>query len=211
MSCCPISHIPVSELRMPVVFRHELHSVVFDADHLVNWLRSYRLVDPVTNQPIPADLAINILKPSASPDAKTMYFLSRAGFLRGGVPQNSNEVSLETKLKSDAAILITYATLEYAQNLLTATSEANSWLSVCISIQTFVAISLKIFSHYPINGGWILLILFSGATALAVSSEMMQIFSSTAGVFDKFQVLLFVLSTIKVVLDLATGCGARIF
>ena len=74
---------------MPVVFKHGLHSVVFDAEHIVRWLQTYRLADPVTNQEIPRDWAVNVLMPyrlAHSTDAsvqRTQEFLRRAGILTG--------------------------------------------------------------------------------------------------------------------------------
>ena len=74
---------------MPVVFKHELHSVVFDAEHIVRWLQTYRLADPVTNQEIARDLAVNVLMPyrlAHCTDAsmlRTEKYLRKAGILTG--------------------------------------------------------------------------------------------------------------------------------
>jgi hypothetical protein len=46
---CPISFIPWSELEHPAVFRNQKALVVYDAAHIVTWLRTSRR-NPVTNE-----------------------------------------------------------------------------------------------------------------------------------------------------------------
>ena len=46
---CPISFIPWSELEHPAVFRNQKSLVVYDAEHIVTWLRTSRR-NPVTNE-----------------------------------------------------------------------------------------------------------------------------------------------------------------
>ena len=46
---CPISFIPLDELEHPVVFRNQKALVVYDAEHLIHWLKTKRR-NPVTNE-----------------------------------------------------------------------------------------------------------------------------------------------------------------
>ena len=46
---CPISLIPLDELEHPVVFRNQKALVVYEAEHLLRWLRIKRR-NPVTNE-----------------------------------------------------------------------------------------------------------------------------------------------------------------
>lgn len=46
---CPISFIPLEELTHPVVLRGQRALVVFDAEHLIRWLKTSRR-NPVTNE-----------------------------------------------------------------------------------------------------------------------------------------------------------------
>ena len=86
-SICPISHIPLINLHMPVVFRGKKPKVVYDAEHLVCWLREGRMVDPVTNEVVREGQANEILEPcwlehlTAEEVQKTMKYLKNEGYL----------------------------------------------------------------------------------------------------------------------------------
>ena len=85
---CPISHTPTRELRMAVRFRGGTKTV-FDAEHVVCWLRSYSMRDPVTNCVVCDGMAFDILEPcrlehSTDEDVRsTEIFLKSAGYLDG--------------------------------------------------------------------------------------------------------------------------------
>ncbi len=91
MACgtfCPISHIPLEELRMAVVFRGEARTV-YDAEHLVRWLREFTPKNPMTNEPVPAGRRIHeVLAPIRLPHMhdsdleRTARYLRRQGRLR---------------------------------------------------------------------------------------------------------------------------------
>jgi hypothetical protein len=86
---CPISHIALCDLRLPVTFSHGKHSVIFDAEYLTHWLRSCKLIDPITNEPVAADNALKLLRPVFLPHLndtdmqRIEVFLKRAGWLDG--------------------------------------------------------------------------------------------------------------------------------
>jgi len=46
---CPISFIPLDELEHPVVFRNQKTITIYDASHLIAWLKTSRR-NPVTNE-----------------------------------------------------------------------------------------------------------------------------------------------------------------
>ena len=81
---CPISHIPLSQIKHPVVIIKSTTnlSIVYDAEHIVQWLKHHSLLDPITNKKIPAGFANSILRPASS-SATTAAFLARAGYLNG--------------------------------------------------------------------------------------------------------------------------------
>ena len=76
---CPVSHIPISELRMAVVFRNS--AVVFDAEHIVCWLR-HSLRNPMTNEILRSDFATNLLVPVQLPHMSLQDVERTARFLR---------------------------------------------------------------------------------------------------------------------------------
>jgi hypothetical protein len=86
MDChCPISHIPLSELKMAVVFRGDAKTV-YDAEHLVRWLKVYAPRNPVTNRQVNAGARIaDVLVPFKLPHMgehewhATERFLKRSG------------------------------------------------------------------------------------------------------------------------------------
>ena len=84
---CPISHIPLINLHMPVVFRGKKPKVVYDAEHLVCWLREGRMVDPITNEVVREGEACEILEPcwlehlTDKEINETEAYLKKAGFL----------------------------------------------------------------------------------------------------------------------------------
>jgi len=80
---CPISFIPVDEIAHRVVFASEERVVVYSGEDVIEWLKHYSLVVPVTNRRIRADLAHKILKPFDVGDRATADLLLRAGFLDG--------------------------------------------------------------------------------------------------------------------------------
>ena len=91
MACgiiCPISHIPLEELRMAVVFQGDARTV-YDAEHVVRWLREFTPKNPMTNEPVPAGRRINeVLAPIRLPHMResdlerTARYLKRQGRLR---------------------------------------------------------------------------------------------------------------------------------
>ena len=80
---CPISHIPVSQLQHPVVVRAATRAVVYDAEHIVRWLKHHSLMDPVTHARIRPGFAVDILRPAPSAGPDTRAFLARAGYVDG--------------------------------------------------------------------------------------------------------------------------------
>ena len=79
---CPISHIPLSELRMAVVFRGE-PKTVYDAEHLVRWLKDYMPKNPMTNESVAAGCRINeILIPTRLPHMSEVDHASTARYLK---------------------------------------------------------------------------------------------------------------------------------
>ena len=64
---CPISFIPLDELEHPVVFRNQKALVVYDAEHLINWLKTKRR-NPVTNELFkPITPLVSFLQPHRLP------------------------------------------------------------------------------------------------------------------------------------------------
>lgn len=59
---CPISLIHVSEIRMPVSIRGQPQTV-YEAEHLLQWLKNYELKDPATNLPVPPGHAVDLVVP----------------------------------------------------------------------------------------------------------------------------------------------------
>jgi len=58
---CPISHIPLSELRLATTFRSDAR-VVYDAEYLVEWLRrGWPPRNPMTNAAVPARVPAHVL------------------------------------------------------------------------------------------------------------------------------------------------------
>lgn len=68
MTChCPISHIPLEELRMAVVFKGDTKTI-YDAEHLVRWLKEYMPRNPMTNEEVKAgERVANLLAPFRLP------------------------------------------------------------------------------------------------------------------------------------------------
>ena len=79
---CPISHIPVAEIQHRVTFTSE-HRIVYNAEDVIEWLKHHTLVNPITNSPVSADFANNLLHPFHANDTATAEFLLRAGYLDG--------------------------------------------------------------------------------------------------------------------------------
>jgi len=86
MDChCPISHIPLGELKMAVVFRGDAKTV-YDAEHLVRWLKHYIPKNPMTNEVVKVgDAVAAVLTPVRLPHMSeddvraTERFLERSG------------------------------------------------------------------------------------------------------------------------------------
>ena len=77
---CPISHIPLAELKMAVVFKGET-KVVYDAEHLVHWLCNYKLQNPMTNEIVSAWRVCDILVPFRLPHMDEGDLKATASFL----------------------------------------------------------------------------------------------------------------------------------
>lgn len=81
---CPISHIPIAEIKHPVTFASEKkNSIVYNAEDAIEWLKHYALVVPITNHRICPGFAHEILHPRHSDDKATIDLLLKAGFLDG--------------------------------------------------------------------------------------------------------------------------------
>ena len=78
---CPISHIPLSELRMAVVFSGD-SKVVYDAEHLVRWLKEFKPQNPMTNAPVQPGRLCDILAPYQLPHMDEDSLKATARFLR---------------------------------------------------------------------------------------------------------------------------------
>jgi hypothetical protein len=83
MEChCPISHIPLAELRMAVVFRGDTKTV-YDAEHLVHWLKAYVPRNPMTNVMVHAGARIvDVLIPFQLPHMSESDLRATELFLR---------------------------------------------------------------------------------------------------------------------------------
>jgi hypothetical protein len=85
---CPISHIAVRDLRMPVVFQGFRALVIYDAEHAVGWLR-HCMRNPMSSASVEPGLATDILTPyrlahTTDQDLeRTRAFLQSAGYLGG--------------------------------------------------------------------------------------------------------------------------------
>ena len=79
MAICPVSHIPLDELRMAVVFRNS--NVVYEAEYIVRWLR-HSLKNPMTNEILRSDLATNLLLPVRLPHMSERDVQRTARFLK---------------------------------------------------------------------------------------------------------------------------------
>ncbi len=79
---CPISHIPVGEILHPVTFATD-HRIVYNAEDVIDWLKHYALINPITNAEVGPDFANNMLRPFDCDDSDTPLVLSRAGYLDG--------------------------------------------------------------------------------------------------------------------------------
>ena len=86
MAFCPVSHIPLNELRMAVVFKNDAR-VVYDAEQLVHWLKNYKLVNPMTNAVIQSGRVSSVLVPFRLPHMSpedldyTAQYLEQQGYL----------------------------------------------------------------------------------------------------------------------------------
>lgn len=79
---CPISHIPLHELQMAVVFKGE-PKTVYDADHVVRWLRDYMPKNPMTNESVAVGCRFNeILIPIQLPHMSVFDHISTAKYLK---------------------------------------------------------------------------------------------------------------------------------
>lgn len=88
---CPISHIPLRDLRMPVVFQNFPAIIVYDAPHVIEWLQN-SMRNPMSNAPVKPGPAASILCPYRLPHttehdlARTRRFLEKAGCLGANSP-----------------------------------------------------------------------------------------------------------------------------
>lgn len=82
MTFCPVSHIPLDELKMAVVFKNDAR-VVYDAKQLVHWLKNYKRINPMTNAVVPCGKISSVLVPFRLPHMspedleKTSQFLDQ--------------------------------------------------------------------------------------------------------------------------------------
>ena len=79
---CPISFIPLHEIPHRVTFVAEKR-IVYNAEDIIEWLKHYALVVPMTNSRIRPGFANEILRPHDPADHSTTEILSRAGYLDG--------------------------------------------------------------------------------------------------------------------------------
>ena len=86
---CPISQTKLSDLRHAVTFSDD-HRVVYDAEHLVHWLRAYKPCNPITNAAInPRRRLVDLLSPHRLPHTTkaeihaTVRFLKQQGTVDG--------------------------------------------------------------------------------------------------------------------------------
>ena len=64
---CPISFLPLEEIRRPVRFMRSRDAVIYDAEHLAHWLMEVSARNPVTNEPVPFECLADILMPVRLP------------------------------------------------------------------------------------------------------------------------------------------------
>ena len=64
---CPISFLPLEEIRRPVRFIRSRDAVIYDAEHLAHWLMEVSARNPVTNEPVPFECLADILMPVRLP------------------------------------------------------------------------------------------------------------------------------------------------
>ena len=85
---CPISHTPLSEICRPVVIKGH-PSVVYEAEHLVTWLKKYQLKNPMTNEALQPGLVTESIMHIRLPHTtnaqswSTECFLTRQGYMGG--------------------------------------------------------------------------------------------------------------------------------
>lgn len=81
---CPISFIPLSELEHPVVFRNQRALVVYDAEHLLTWLRTTRR-NPITNERLsPITPLCDLLLPHRLPHTTDAHLTATQRLLTEG-------------------------------------------------------------------------------------------------------------------------------
>lgn len=79
---CPISHIPLNELKMAVVF-HDRWKTVYDAESVVHWLKEYSPKNPMTNEAVPVGRRIDkVLTPIKLPHMDDADVEATARFLK---------------------------------------------------------------------------------------------------------------------------------
>ena len=64
---CPISFLPLEEIRRPVRFVRCKDQVIYDAEHLARWLMEVSARNPITNEPVPFECLADILIPAYLP------------------------------------------------------------------------------------------------------------------------------------------------
>jgi hypothetical protein len=106
---CPISHIPLRELQSAVIFRGDPR-VVYDAEHLTQWLRRCQPRNPMTNAELPAGSSVaDLLEPFRLPHmdethvAKTARFLEAQG---GRTAESSAQSELRMWIGTVAYIMM---------------------------------------------------------------------------------------------------------
>lgn len=81
MDVCPITHIPLPEIKNPVYIPAITARlmIIYDAVHMVHWLKHHSLLDPVTHNRIAPGFACDILRPTLAAGPETLLFSVRDG------------------------------------------------------------------------------------------------------------------------------------
>ena len=80
---CPISFLPLEEIRRPVRFVRSKDQVIYDAEHLGRWLMEVSARNPMTNEPMPFECLTDILTPVRLPHLSEEDVRQTWLFLRG--------------------------------------------------------------------------------------------------------------------------------
>ena len=80
---CPISFLPLEEIRRPVRFVRSKDNIIYDAEHLARWLMEVSARNPVTNEPVPFECLTDILMPACLPHLSEEDVRQTWLFLRG--------------------------------------------------------------------------------------------------------------------------------